>query len=66
MFDNSPIKTYMQVLYRGTYWLRQWPQLQWHEDLAKQIIDVCRSVESTVMQIFASHGWRFSNRIAAS
>jgi hypothetical protein len=24
VFNNSPSKTYMQVLYQGTYWLRQW------------------------------------------
>jgi hypothetical protein len=28
VFDNSLIKTYMQVLYRGMYGLRQWAQLQ--------------------------------------
>jgi hypothetical protein len=55
--DNSPIKT---------YWCRQLTQLQRHEDLAKQIKDACMSVESTVMQIFTSHRWRFSNRITAS
>jgi hypothetical protein len=35
VFDNSSIKTYMQVLYRGMYWLCQWAQLQRHEDLTK-------------------------------
>jgi hypothetical protein len=35
VFDNSPTKTYMQVLFRGTYWLRQWAQLQWREDMVK-------------------------------
>jgi hypothetical protein len=66
VFDNSLIQTYMQVMYQGTYWLRLWAQLQWHEGLAKQIVDVCGCMESTVMQIFTSYGWRFSYRIAAS
>jgi hypothetical protein len=35
VFDNSPTKTYMQVLFRGTYWLRQWAQLQRREDMVK-------------------------------
>jgi hypothetical protein len=32
VFDKSLTKTYMQVLYQGTYWLRQWAQLQRHEE----------------------------------
>jgi hypothetical protein len=27
VFDKSPLKTCMQVLYQGTYWLHQWAQL---------------------------------------
>jgi hypothetical protein len=27
VFDKSLIKIYMQVQYRGAYWLRQWAQL---------------------------------------
>jgi hypothetical protein len=66
MFDNSRSKTYMHVLYRGTYWLHQWEQLQRHEELAKEIRDACRSVEAIVMLVFTSLGWRFLNRIAAA
>jgi hypothetical protein len=32
MFDNSTSKTFMQILYQGKYWLRQWGQLQKHEE----------------------------------
>jgi hypothetical protein len=66
VFVNSPSKTYMQVLFWETYWLCQWVQLQWHEELAKEIRDACRSVEAIVMQVFVTHCWRFSNRIAAA
>jgi hypothetical protein len=66
VFDNSPIKTYIQVLYRGTYWLRQWAQLQRREDLSKELMGVCKAMELTVMQVFTSHGWIFSNRIAGA
>jgi hypothetical protein len=64
VFDKTPIKTYMQVLYRGTYWCRFWALLQKREEDAKDIKDGCRQLETLVMQIFASHGWQFSNRIA--
>ena len=63
VFDKSPMKTYMQVLYRGTHWLRFWSQLRWSEEDRESIITVCRRLEALVMQIFAQHGWRFSNRI---
>jgi hypothetical protein len=52
------------VLYRGTYWCRFWALLQKREEDAKDIKDGCRQLETLVMQIFASHGWQFSNRIA--
>jgi hypothetical protein len=66
VFDNSPSKTFMQVLYRVTYWLQQWGQLQKHEEHGKEIMEACRAVETTVMQVFVAFGWRFSNRITAS
>jgi hypothetical protein len=66
VFDNSPFKTYMQVLYRGTYWLQQWAQLQRHEEHAKELMDACSALETTVMQVFIAFGWRFSNRITTS
>lgn len=53
-----------KVLYRGTYWCRFWAQLQRHEEDAKVIREACWKLETTVMQIFAFHGWQFSNRIA--
>jgi hypothetical protein len=37
-----------------------------HEELDKEITDAYRSVEATMMEIFVSHWWRFSNRITAS
>jgi hypothetical protein len=66
VFDNSPMKTYMQVFYHRTYWLCLWAQLQKHEELTKKIVDACRALESMVMQVFAAYGWRLCNRITAS
>ena len=65
VFDNSPMKTYMQVLFRVTHWLRMWSLVQKCDDDTNLLKDACRSLETTAMQIFANHGWRFSNRIAA-
>ena len=65
VFDNSPMKIYMQVLFRATHWLRMWSLLQKCDDDTNLLKDACRSLETTTMQIFANHGWRFSKRIAA-
>ena len=62
VFDEYPMKTYMQVLYRGTHWCRLWMQLQKHEDTT-MMKEACRSLKMMVMQIFTSHGWSFRNRI---
>jgi hypothetical protein len=66
--DKCSPKTYMQVLFRGTYWCHIWALLQRCEEDRAWIKDVYRRLESTrlestVMQIFTSFDWRFSNRI---
>jgi hypothetical protein len=66
VFEKSPMFTYMQVLFRATHWLRFWAQMQrldGGEDILKQ---ACHRMEVMTMQIFAYHGWRFTNRITPS
>jgi len=63
VFDKGICKTYMQVLFRGTYWCRFWALLQKREEDATMMKTACRALETTVMQLFITHGWRFSNRI---
>ncbi|KAG2647540.1 hypothetical protein PVAP13_2KG588201 [Panicum virgatum] len=50
---------------KATHWLWMWSLLQKCDDDTNLLKDACRSMETTAMQIFANHGWRFSNRIAA-
>jgi hypothetical protein len=63
VFDKTPSKSYLQVLFRATYWLRGWAQLQRHDEDIKLINDECRKLETTIMHLFANFGWRFSIRI---
>jgi hypothetical protein len=49
-------KTYLQILYMGTYWCRFWAQLQQHEEDKAMVNDVCCTLESIVMEIFAGFG----------
>lgn len=66
VFDKNPIQTYLQVLFRGTYWCRFWGLLQKREEDTIRIKDACRVLEATTMQIFAMHGWSFRNRLTNS
>jgi hypothetical protein len=59
-FGKKPILSYMQLIYRGTYWTRTWSLFQ-KEDKRKSIEDACRLLEMVTMEIFAKHGWHFSN-----
>jgi hypothetical protein len=65
VFDNSSIKTYLQVLFRGTYWLRLWTQLQEHEVAGARLKQACMLLESLAMQFFANFEWSFRNKIGS-
>ena len=65
VFDKSQTKTYMQVLYRDTHWLRFCAQLQRRDEDKEALQKACQTMEVLVMQFFANHGWRFSNRICS-
>jgi hypothetical protein len=47
----------LQVLFRGTHWLRQWASLQQHEDLKDQLISAAKHLETSVLAFFGSNGW---------
>jgi hypothetical protein len=66
VFDNSPTKTYMQVLFRGMYWLRLSTQLQRHEEEGKVLLQTRGVLKTLVLQIFINFGWHFRNRIGSS
>jgi hypothetical protein len=63
IFDNSPMKTYMQVVYRATYWCRLWVLLQTSEEDNNKMKDACRAIEAMIMQIFTNREWCFRNRL---
>uniref|UniRef100_I1PGP1 Uncharacterized protein n=1 Tax=Oryza glaberrima TaxID=4538 RepID=I1PGP1_ORYGL len=51
------------VIFRATYWLQFWAQLQKCENDGELMKVACRRLETTVMQLFANYGWRFTNRL---
>jgi hypothetical protein len=63
VFDKRQVLSYMQVIYRATHWTKTWAIFQKEEDRQK-LQDACRLLEIVTMEIFARHGWRFSNRLS--
>jgi len=63
VFDKILAPSYLQVIFRGIYWIRFWSLLQKEED--HQIIMMgCRKIETAALEMFARNGWRFVNRIS--
>jgi hypothetical protein len=57
VFDKCKPKSLLQVLFRGTHWLRQWASLQRHEDLKDQLISAAKHLETSALAFFGSNGW---------
>jgi hypothetical protein len=62
VFNNTRDVTHMQVIFRATHWIRFSVLLQ-KEDEQPHVIQGCRVLETTWMEIFATSGWSFSYRI---
>lgn len=65
VFDKSPMKTNLQILFRGTHWLQFWAQLQKFDEDKKMMQEASQAIEVLAMQVFANFGWRFRNRIGS-
>jgi hypothetical protein len=63
VFDKVAAPSYLQLSSGGTYWTRFWSLLQNEEDghLVKM---GCRTIETVAIEVFARHGWSFTNRLA--
>jgi hypothetical protein len=57
VFDKCRPKTFLQVLFRGTHWLRQWAELQRHDDLRKKLTLIGQHLETSALHFFSSNGW---------
>jgi hypothetical protein len=55
IFNNAKVPTPLQVIFRGTYWMRQWTILLKGED-EPQVKLGRRLLKTTMMQFFASNG----------
>ena len=62
-FNCARVSSSLQVLFRGTYWIQFWALLQKEEE-RPLVLEGCRALECSAMEIFALNGWPFINRIA--
>jgi hypothetical protein len=56
VFDKTPIKSFMQVLYRATYWLHFLSQLESDNQDKEKIAEACQKLKVVAMQIFSDRG----------
>ena len=64
IFDKKQLYSYLQVVFRTTYWTRFWITLQKKND--KPFLKwACRMMETLAMEIFAKHGWSSLKRLSA-
>jgi hypothetical protein len=52
----------MQVIFRGTYWLRFWSQLQ-HDEKTRELLRRTSSPLDIVALEIANLGWKHNNRL---
>jgi hypothetical protein len=54
IFDKATTPSYLQVIFKKSYWTRSWSLLQKEED--RQMMKMgCRNIETTMMEVFARH-----------
>ena len=62
IFDRKRLYSYLQVIFRGTYWIRFWSLLQ-KEDGRNHLKWACRLLETVAFEVFAKNGWLSSRRL---
>jgi hypothetical protein len=56
VFNKSPIKTFLHVLFRGIHWLRSWSLMERHDQDKEALIAACHKMEAIAMEFYADHG----------
>jgi hypothetical protein len=64
VFSKCFSKSFVQVLFRGTYWVRSWAMLSKQED-SMILKKWCQRLEITTMEVFNQFGWNVKSRIQA-
>ena len=62
VFNGSNTNFLLQVIFRGTFWARQWSSLLKEED-GQRVKDGCMILEKRVSSFFAMRGWNLRRRL---
>jgi hypothetical protein len=62
VFQKSRSKSILQVIFRGTFWIRSWSILS-KEEGRLSLKEGCRSLESSALEIINKAGWNTLKRI---
>jgi hypothetical protein len=62
VFHKSQFKSILQVMFRGTYWIKCWAILS-KEDGMVILKKGCRLLETMALEIFHKSGWNTRRRI---
>lgn len=62
VFQRANTKSFLQVIFRGTYWTRCWSLLSKEEEKVA-LKEKCRRLEVTSMEIFSNFGWNVRFRL---
>jgi hypothetical protein len=63
VFKKTKFNSFLQVIFRGDYWLRFWAQLQRKEQAKDTLIAMSRKLEVVALQ-FANGGWKIFFRLS--
>ena len=64
VFNKAKSHTYLQVIFRGAYWIRQWSLLSKEEE-REALNEGCRRLEGAALHFFGGHVWKNQRRIEA-
>jgi hypothetical protein len=62
VFQKSQYKSILQVIFRGTFWIRSWSVLS-KEDGRIILKEGCRALETVALEFFHKSGWNVLKRI---
>jgi len=62
IFQKATANSFLQVIFRGAYWIRQWSQLSKEEEKGA-LMEGCQRLEVGALHLFSGHAWKNRRRI---
>jgi hypothetical protein len=62
VFQKSKSRSFLQVMFRGTFWIRSWSILS-REEGRNALKEGCLWLETIALEFFKGSGWNFLKRI---